>query len=408
VTYASGNRSSFHCSKQPETLAIVFHQFAPYHVDRIAATHSVIGRSVRVIGIELSDISTMYSWERTERVPFPRVTLFPSENWQKITPIRRMFKLLLCLRRVKARSVFLINYHLLDTFLSALILRISGVHVYIMMASKLTDRPRVIWKEGLKRILFFPYVGGIASGRAHLSYLDFLGVGTKNFRTGLDTLSVSRVRERSGSDPAPQGTAFAHRHFTIIARMVPEKDIPTALHAYALYRRLCRERGTAARDLVLCGEGPEKDGIQKIVQENDIRSVIFLGHLEEPEICKALASTLALILSSRSETWGLVINEAVAMGVPVLCSDICGAGDELVRVGMNGFIFHVGASEELAELMILVSSCEEEWKRMSLGSLRLAPMADSSRFAHAVASLLQLQTDSDSAGAPAMPLGEKR
>ena len=69
----------------------------------------------------------------------------------------------------------------------------------------------------------------------------------------------------------------------------------------------------------------------------DVRSlsldqhVTFMGFVESAEVSKSLVSTLALILPSIQETFGLVVPEALAMGVPVLVSEVCGARDELLR-----------------------------------------------------------------------------
>lgn len=377
---------------KPEKVAIVFQKFGPYHIDRIVAAKHAIGERMHVVGIEISDGSTTYEWHRAECDDFERLTLFPGESWERINPWRRMVRIISSLRKVKAKHVLLINYQYLDIFFTALVLRILGKRPYIMMASKFSDKERRISLEKIKRFLFLPYVGGIASGESHLAYLRFLGVSTTNFHTGLDTLSSERIRVLAGREPAPDGTYFHDRHFTIVARMVPEKDIPTAIHAYARYLELCRERGTPPRELVLCGDGPERGEIERLVQDYDLDTVRFRGFVQEREVCENLSTTVALILPSREEPWGLVINEAVSMGVPILSSNVCGACDDLVRTGVNGFTFAPGEVEGLAQLMMMVSACEHEWTRLCHGSLQMVQRADASRFAHAVASALQLGT----------------
>lgn len=375
-----------------EVVAICFQQFAPYHVDRISAAQELIGDNLRVFGIEYSDRSTTYAWDRADSFGFERITLFPSGNWEKIRPVRRLRALMSCLLRIKAKHVFLINYHFFDTFMAAVLLRLLGKSPYIMMASKYSDKDRLVWKELTKKWFFLPYVGGLASGMSHYKYLEFLGVNMRNFRIGLDTLSIDRVRSCSGAAPAPDGHDYERRHFTIIARMVPEKDIPTALFAYARYRDLCRDNGVAPRDLVLCGDGPERSSIENIIRERDIPSVTLLGFANEREVCETLATSLSLVLPSISEPWGLVVNEALAVGVPILCSNVCGAADELVQSGVNGFSFAPGEVEGLANLMLLLSTDEAEWRRLSLGALRVAPRGDVARFADAVASVIQPRT----------------
>src|SRR5205807_667519 len=63
----------------------------------------------------------------------------------------------------------------------------------------------------------------------------------------------------------------------------------------------------------------------------------------------------AFVLPSESEQWGLVVNEAMAAGVPVIVSDRCGSAPELVQDGWNGFTFPVGDSKRLADLLLRVA-----------------------------------------------------
>jgi glycosyltransferase involved in cell wall biosynthesis len=385
------NQAADHAEER-EVVAICFQQFAPYHVDRIAAVHGALGGKMRVFGIEYSDKSTTYAWERAGSEGFERITLFPSGNWEKMSWMQRLRGLISCLLRIKAKHVFLINYQLVDTFLCAALLRLLGKSPYIMMGSRFCDNERLFWKETVKRVMFMPYVGGITSGRFHSKYLKFLGVDIGNFRTGLDTLSLQRVREMAGADPAPGGRDFRSRHFTIVARMIPEKDFPTAIRAYGRYCEQCEERGLVPRELVLCGDGPERAMVERVVQESNAHSVRFFGFASEREVCETLATSLALILPSVSETWGLVINEAIAMGVPVLCSDACGARDELVRSGVNGFSFAPGEVQGLANLMMMVSSKEDVWRQLAAGCSLVTPRADAGRFARAVADVVQPRT----------------
>lgn len=382
------NQAADHAAER-EVVAICFQQFAPYHVDRIAAVHHALGGKMRVFGIEYSDKSTTYAWDKASSDGFERITLFPSGNWEKMSWTQRLRGLIRCLVRIRAKHVFLINYHLTDTLVCAMLLRLMGKFPYIMMGSKFSDKDRFAWREPMKKWMFMPYVGGITSGALHSKYLAFLGVRIDNFRSGLDTLSLHRVREMSGGDPAPGGLDYRARHFTIVARMVPEKDLPTAIHAYGRYCEQCEERGLQPRELVLCGDGPERELVEKAVQESNASFVRFFGFASEREVCETLATSLALILPSVSETWGLVINEAIAMGVPVLCSDVCGAREELVRTGVNGFSFAPGDVQGLANLMMMMSSKEDVWRQLAAGSALVAPRADATRFAKAVAAVMQ-------------------
>jgi glycosyltransferase involved in cell wall biosynthesis len=129
--------------------------------------------------------------------------------------------------------------------------------------------------------------------------------------------------------------------------------------------------------------------------------VEFAGFLGPEGVAKRLAGGLALVLPSTEEQWGLVVNEAVALGLPILCSDNVGARDTLVRTGLNGFVFEPGNDEGLAHLMHLVSEDEALWRRLAVGSRRLAPLGDVAQFVRGVSDLLNIPLSLDAA--PAAP-----
>ncbi|MGH7125246.1 MAG: glycosyltransferase, partial [Stellaceae bacterium] len=216
---------------------------------------------------------------------------------------------------------------------------------------------------------------------------------------GYDSVSMERVRRLAGAPPAPGGAAHAERHFSIVARLVPKKNIAVALDAYARY---CGAEGASARALHICGSGVLEPELRRQAQELGLTRAVFHGFLQAPEIARVLASTLALILPSTEEQWGLVINEALAMGVPVLCSDNVGARDLLVRTAVNGFVFEPDNPEGLARLMQMLARDEAEWRRLAEGSLRLAPLADAANFGSGAASLVRGETRATSALDPAV------
>ncbi|HEY4443168.1 MAG TPA: glycosyltransferase, partial [Steroidobacteraceae bacterium] len=97
---------------------------------------------------------------------------------------------------------------------------------------------------------------------------------------------------------------------------------------------------------------------------------------------------LALILPSIEEQWGLVVNEALAMGVPILCSDNVGARDSLVRTSVNGYVFESDNAEGLAQLMTRMATDEHEWRRLAVAAGEFAYKGDVCQFVSAVANAL--------------------
>lgn len=79
-----------------------------------------------------------------------------------------------------------------------------------------------------------------------------------------------------------------------------------------------------------------------------------------------------------------MVNEALAMGVPTILSDQCGARDVLIRSGLNGHIVEPDNPEGLARHMLSVASDEAEWRRLSLNGRPFQALADAGYFAEAV------------------------
>ena len=363
-------------------VAFVWSNFGPYHIDRLDAAADALAATRRVIGLEIAHSTTNYPWERTSGGNgFERITLFPECSYEETSAFQRFWALLRACKAVGAREVFLCHYQDPSIFFLAVCLRMLGARVFTMQESKFDDKPRFMFRELGKRLYHLPYHGGLAGGPRTKDYLRWLGLPEENIHLGYDTVSIDRIRRLAGAPPAPAGTPFADRHFTIVARLVPRKNIAMALTAYDEYRRLA---GTTARDLHICGSGELEENLTRIVNERGLTGVKFRGFVQAPEVARTLASTLALILPSTEEQFGLVVNEALAMGLPILCSDRPGARDLLVRTAVNGYVFEPDSPGGLARLMYFLASDESEWRRLSEASQEFVPFADTRYFGDGV------------------------
>jgi glycosyltransferase involved in cell wall biosynthesis len=81
------------------------------------------------------------------------------------------------------------------------------------------------------------------------------------------------------------------------------------------------------------------------------KAVNFLGAKTLAEIADLFCNSTALILPSHSEPWGLVVNEALSYGCPVVVSDVCGCVPDLVLDGVTGYSFRMGDMSALANAM---------------------------------------------------------
>ncbi|MDB5694870.1 MAG: glycosyltransferase family 1 protein [Sphingomonas bacterium] len=123
--------------------------------------------------------------------------------------------------------------------------------------------------------------------------------------------------------------------FLYVGRLAPEKNLSRLLSAFA---RFVVEQPSARLRLV--GAGPLQ---LQLVREAEALGITdrlaFVGGLDQHALADEYLAATALILPSLREPWGLVVNEALAYGCPVLVSDRCGCLPELVRPGLSGLAF---------------------------------------------------------------------
>jgi len=156
----------------------------------------------------------------------------------------------------------------------------------------------------------------------------------------------SRERERLG---------LPDRFFLTVSRLSPEKNLDGLLRAFAQYRK---QGGTW--DLVVVGSGPLEGELKERVDTGAVSGVHFVGWQSYEDLPRYYGLASCFVLPSISETWGLVVNEAMACGLPVLVSERCGCAPELCRPGENGFTFAPNATGQLAQFMLEVSSSRKD------------------------------------------------
>jgi L-malate glycosyltransferase len=374
----------------PLRIALVWDQLTDYHLDRCEALALQPGVTVRAVGIAGS--SRKNAWGApSPRPAVPTTVLFPDRRFEDVPFLAAGARLLREIRRFDPAAVFLANYARPATILAASTSRIEGRRTILMTDSKWDDRERSITGEAAKRALNAVFHGALVSGEASRQYLRWLGFRRRPVATGCDAVSTARLRTQAGA-AGPRGdtdgTPHEERHFMIVSRLVPKKRVDVGLRAYRRYAAEQERHGVRPRPLLVAGVGPLEAELRDEARDlSDAGLVTFLGQLSQPELVGHLASSLALVLPSTGEQWGLVVNEALALGAPVLCTAQCGAA-ELVISGINGYAlpehelegaiaFHLGSLANDAAM----------WQRLSAGALRHAGHGDVGRFVQAALEL---------------------
>lgn len=167
------------------------------------------------------------------------------------------------------------------------------------------------------------------------------------------------------------------KKFVFVGRMIEEKGIDVLRRSWIEYRRRAKDPW----GLQLFGAGPLSERFA------DLTGVSREGFVQPSRLPAALLNADALVLPSLWEPWGVVIHEAAATGMPIICSDACGAGDLFVQRGMNGFIVRAGDAGELcAALLELSARPEGRIRAMETISFDLAAQRTPTSWARAVLS----------------------
>jgi glycosyltransferase involved in cell wall biosynthesis len=407
-------------------VAFIFDHFGPYHLARISAAAKV--PEWDVWGIELHPKSRTYAWDSSKaafgfhKISLPNVGLTGSAERFALLP-HLEGALASCLPDV----VFVNGW---GDFMSLETIRWAkkqGVRLAVMSETRRVDGERSWWGEWVKSRIVSICDAGFCGGESHRRYLGELGLpkdrvalgynavdneffavakksGLQDFRTmwpqedGIlgGATEGTNLNATSNSLPATAPEALTGPYFLASNRFVERKNLEQLIRAYAVYVGSLQECKKAwpivllgDGDLrgkleALCGEvGVQVFSVQESVfsreKECDLKlnsyklktpaesgCVVFAGFRQVEELPFFYAGAGAFIHPALSEPWGLVINEAMASGLPILSSGNVGAAEELVQEGANGFSFDPDDVEGLAGLMAQMAGMSVE-KRLAMG-----------------------------------------
>lgn len=91
-------------------------------------------------------------------------------------------------------------------------------------------------------------------------------------------------------------------------------------------------------NLLIIGGGEEKDNLSSQIKRQNLKNVKLINHIDPTDLVNYYKASDIFILPTRGDVWGLVVNEAMAYGLPVITTDRCVAGMELITEGENGFV----------------------------------------------------------------------
>ena len=227
-----------------------------------------------------------------------------------------------------------------------------------------------LWKRLFKRIVY-PFIFRIPktvlpAGTRQALYFRQYGVPSRKIRLAQMTVDVTRIIQLSdqsrilkGKDKLrfEFGLAENQTVFIFVGRLESYKGIEDLLGAFG---ELSREMPNIA--LLIVGDGSQREKVAAASIRNP--TIRYLGRLESEEVVRAYNAADVAVLPASFEPWGLVVNEAMASGLPVIVSDRVGCADDLVKVRRTGLIFPAECKAGLKDAMQYMVENPADRKKM--------------------------------------------
>ena len=251
-----------------------------------------------------------------------------------------------------------------------------GLKVLLRGETHKTSTRQSVLRSAIKKIVMrrlFRHVDGfLAIGTANRDY--YLSHGVAPEKIFMMPYAVDNERF--------QAAAIGHARHTVADMLGLTGNRPIILYASKLQRRkrpwdlwTAYERlspngvDEPIPYLVFVGEGSERQALEAMAARKGWNSVRFAGFRNQTELPAFYAAADVLVLPSEREPWGLVINEAMNAGTPVIVSDQVGAAVDLVEEGVNGYVVPVGDIEMLTSRLRCITSNPTLARSMGASSL---------------------------------------
>ncbi len=246
----------------------------------------------------------------------------------------------------------LTGYEKPEVWVQAFILRLRGKKVMFFCDATKFDQPETVIKNMAKRIVFSLANGVFGYGARARDYVFSYGVKAKNWHMrcqaaalphDYDAAKALDLRIKMAKEANPEAPRYLY-----VGRLSKEKNLLRLMDAFA---RVKKERKGA--ELIVVGGGPQKEELQQKAKDLAFDpDDILVGSKSGQDLFNEYARATSFVLPSTSEPWGLVVNESLHYGCPVIVSDRCGCVPELVMEGETGFSHDAFSVEDLTDRML--------------------------------------------------------
>lgn len=371
-------------------LAIHFGRLGPYHIARIgSAVEALAGTGWNVIALETAGTDATYAWKKeTGKQSWTRHTVFPDGEWESILSRTIRSEFTKVLDELQPDAIAIAGWGAPDARACLSWCQKNGAKAIAMSETREVDGQRTWWKELIKQRLVSQFDAGLVGAHSHRDYLVQLGLPEEKIQLGYNvvdnhyfTTEADRIRREDAS-------LNLRPYFLASNRFIERKNLDRLVSAYA-EATSHTDSSAKAWDLCLLGDGSLMSQLKTQAaragltiaevapwetREEDLGepTVFFPGFQQIEELPRFYAHAGCFVHPALEEPWGLVINEAMACGLPILSSANVGAAEELVDDGVNGWAFDAADVGQIAEAMGRIAALEfEEISALGQASVRI-------------------------------------
>ena len=213
----------------------------------------------------------------------------------------------------------------------------------------------LIKKTYLRFVFSYRTLGFAGGNYGHKELFSQYGMKSKNI-----FLMPMMVNNKKFNKPF-ENIKFPHNqpfHFLYVGRIIPHKNVEIVIKSFI------KAFGNNQKYILnIVGKGSSLPQLKK--RYGHLKNINFKGPRYGQDLILEYHNAHALVLPSLAEPWGLVVNEAMSAGLPVIASNKVGAGKDLIKDGEAGLIFNVEKQEELIEKMKQLATNPELYTKLA-------------------------------------------
>ena len=221
---------------------------------------------------------------------------------------------------------------------------------------------RTSWRIRLRRLLARRASGAVAYGVRAKEYLEGLGLDEPTISIGINTVDVEFFYRRTEELRRRGPEQNTKRELLYVGYLVKRKRVDLLLD---LASELRRRRDDFV--LTIVGDGPELPVLTQYASRLELSGQVrFEGYKQKSELPQYFARATCFLFPTASDIWGLVVNEAMAAGVPCIVSPSAGVAADLIKDGHSGWVADFSKTRHMADKIEWVLDNPEERRMISI------------------------------------------